>query len=95
MTAKEAYKRATEKLNETSEKEINNVLKLIEEESGKGKYVTRYYDVVCEVTINYLKKLGYDVTYYCNGIISNAYYRISWEYKKESWLNKWIKKLKD
>lgn len=64
MTAKEAYERATEKLNETSEKEINNVLKLIEIESEKGKYVIRSYDIVCEATINHLKKLGYDVTYY-------------------------------
>lgn len=94
MNAKEAYEKATEKLNETSEKEINNVLKLIEEESEKGKYATRYYDIICEATINYLKKLGYDVTYYCGGITYNAYYRISWEYKKESWLSKWIEKLK-
>lgn len=89
MNAKEAYKKATEKLNETSEKEINNILKLIERKSEEGKYVLRSYDIVCEATINHLKKLGYDVAYY------GDCYRISWEYKKESWLNKWIKKLKD
>lgn len=92
MTAKEAYKKATEKLNETSEKEINNVLKLIESESEKGKYATRTNNMVCEATVKYLKKLGYDVTYHYYN--SNSYYRISWEYKKESWLNKWIEKLK-
>ena len=92
MTAKEAYKKATEKQNETSEKEINDVLELIESESAKGKYVTRTNNILCKTTIKYLKKLGYDVTY--NYGYTYSYYRISWEYKKESWLNKWIEKLK-
>lgn len=93
MTAKEAYKKATEKLNESSEKEINNVLKLIEEMSEKGRYVIHSHDIVCEPTVKYLKGLGYDVTYCLDGY--GSYYRISWEYKKESWLSKWIEKLKD
>lgn len=92
MNAKEAYKKATEKLNETSEKEINNVLKLIEEKSEKGKYVIHSHDIVCKPTVKYLEKLGYDVTYCFDAY--GGYYRISWEYKKESWLSKWIEKLK-
>lgn len=92
MNAKEAYERATEKLNENSEKEIKDILELIESESAKGKYTTRTKNILCKTTIKYLKKLGYDVTYDSGYIYS--YYRISWEYKKESWLNKWIEKLK-
>lgn len=93
MTSKEAHERATEKLNENSEKEINDVLELIKSESEKGKYVIRTNNMVSEATVKYLKKLGYDVTY-CFGSYS-GYYRISWEYKKESWLSKWIEKLKE
>ena len=89
---KEAYKKATEKLNENSKKEINDVLELIKSESEKGKCVIRSHDIVYGQTVKYLKKLGYDVTYYFGTY--GGYYRISWEYKKESWLNKWIEKLK-
>lgn len=91
LNAKEAHNKTVEALRKYSDEELKKILELIKLESEKGYYHIST-GLLCSFTIESLKNLGYEV-------INRSDYipgcNIWWDNKKESWLDKWIKKLKD
>lgn len=94
LNAKEAYDKSTIAKNKLNIEQLEKISELIESFCNDGTYYTIVKSLsLNDSTIKYLKELGYKVKYYDYGYW--GYYTISWAHKKESWLNKWIKKLKD
>lgn len=90
LNAKEAHNKTVEALSKCKDEELKEISELIKQESEKGRYHIST-GLLCSLTVESLKKLGYEVINRCDYIPG---YNIWWDNKKESWLDKWIKKLK-